>query len=325
MTNKNVTLIIALILIVGLIIYLEKTSKNIPAPQTNGDIMSDQAPELSGIAGYINTPENEPITIKDLIGKKVILIDFWTFSCINCKRTQPYLNDWYEKYQDDGLEIIGVHTPEFKFEEDYENVTEEVIKAGIKYPVVLDNDYATWQAYKNKYWPRKYLIDINGKIVYDHIGEGAYAETEKKIQELLMERAEKLGEEGLMGTHEVTTIETKSPTRPKSPEIYFGSHRFDPSWGIKLSGEWETTPEFIKSKEIDAEINYTYNAKDVYMVAAANNPTEVDVYVDEVKTQTITIQAETLYTLVEGAEHGNHDLRLEVKGSGIQVYTFTFG
>src|SRR3989344_6786961 len=138
----------------------------------------EPAKEITTPDGFINI-DGEPITISEFIGKKVILVDFWTYSCINCQRTTPYLNAWYKKYgstllttSSPGLVIIGLHTPEFEFEKNYQNVLEATKKMGIKYPVVLDNDYSTWNAYQNRFWPRKYLIDIDGYIVYDHIGEG---------------------------------------------------------------------------------------------------------------------------------------------------------
>ena len=149
-----------------------------------------EAKELVGISGYLNGPEFE---LADYIGKKVILIDFWTYTCINCQRTFPYLRDWWKKYEDDGLLIVGVHTPEFEFERDRANVESAIDRFGIKWPVVQDNDYATWRAYRNQYWPRKYLIDVDGYVVYDHIGEGGYDETEQRIQELLSELMERKG------------------------------------------------------------------------------------------------------------------------------------
>ncbi len=127
-------------------------------------------PELTGIDGYINTPNNQPITIGQYKGKNVVLIDFWTYSCINCQRTIPYLESWYKKYKDAGLVIIGVSTPEFAFEHVYSNVAGAAQKLGITYPIVLDNEYATWNAFGNQYWPRDYLVDIDGYIVYDHAG-----------------------------------------------------------------------------------------------------------------------------------------------------------
>src|SRR3989344_3502091 len=186
--HRIILLILAVFAIAGAIYYFEAQRPMRAAQNGSTEITTSvpknypRARDLVSPEGYINT---DNITLAELVGKKVILVDFWTYSCINCQRTQPYLNAWYEKYRAAGLEIIGVHTPEFEFEKNYENVKRAVEKAGIKYPVVQDNDYATWQAYGNRYWPRKYLIDIDGYIVYDHIGEGGYEETERKIQELL--------------------------------------------------------------------------------------------------------------------------------------------
>ena len=126
--------------------------------------------ELVDPSGFVNT-DDKPIKIADYIGKKVIMLDVMTYSCINCQRTFPYAVAWYDKYKDDGLIIIGIHTPEFAFEKDKTNVEAAMKKFGITFPVVLDNDYGTWNAYGNRYWPRKYLIDINSNVVYDHIGD----------------------------------------------------------------------------------------------------------------------------------------------------------
>ena len=147
-----------------------------------------QAPELQGITSYINTENGNPIKLADLKGK-VVLFDFWTYTCINCIRTIPYLNEWYERYADDGLVILGVHSPEFDFEKNPTNVQDAVKQFGIKYPVALDSDHKTWNAYNNNYWPRHYLIDSQGYIRDDHIGEGGYNETEKTIQTLIAEKA----------------------------------------------------------------------------------------------------------------------------------------
>jgi cytochrome c biogenesis protein CcdA/thiol-disulfide isomerase/thioredoxin len=163
-----------------------------PVPDRNNSFVL--APEIVNPSGFINT-DGKPITLSEFTGKKVVLVSFWTYSCINCKRTLPYLNSWYEKYKDQGLEIVSIHTPEFAYERVLKNVEAQVFNTyDIKYPVVLDNDYSTWKAFGNRYWPRKYLIDIDGYIVYDHIGEGAYDETEDEIVEALKKRAERLGE-----------------------------------------------------------------------------------------------------------------------------------
>jgi len=142
------------------------------------------APELAGIEHWFNTDKSLPLTIAELRGK-VVLIDFWTYSCVNCRRSIPHLVEWDKKYRDLGLVIIGVHTPEFRFERDLNNVAAEIASFGIHYPVAIDNEYQTWRAYHNLYWPSKYLIDASGNIVYTRIGEGAYDITEQKIVELL--------------------------------------------------------------------------------------------------------------------------------------------
>ena len=147
-----------------------------------------QAPELQGIVSYINTENGSPIKLADLKGK-VVLFDFWTYTCINCIRTIPHLNEWYDRYANEGLIILGVHSPEFDFEKNPTNVQDAVKQFGIKYPVVLDSDHKTWNAYNNNYWPRHYLIDSQGYIRDDHIGEGGYNETERTIQTLLAEKA----------------------------------------------------------------------------------------------------------------------------------------
>lgn len=139
------------------------------------------APEFTGIEKWLNS---EPLTLQSLRGK-VVLVDFWTYTCINCIRTLPYVTSWYQKYKDQGLVVVGVHTPEFPFERSTTNVTKALDRLGIKYPVAQDNDYATWDAYRNQYWPAAYLIDKQGNIVYRHFGEGQYKETEAEIQRLL--------------------------------------------------------------------------------------------------------------------------------------------
>ena len=155
------------------------------------------APEIKGIAHWLNTPDSKPIFLAELRGK-VVLVDFWTYSCINCQRDLPYVVAWDKKYRDYGLVVIGVHTPEFRFEQKLENVQAEVVKYNIEYPVALDNDYQTWRAFQNHYWPAKYLIDASGTIVYMRFGEGGYEEFEQKIQvllqEVMLQKVEKLRE-----------------------------------------------------------------------------------------------------------------------------------
>src|SRR3989338_2253577 len=192
-TIRRVILAAVLIMIVVVIFQLQKSNAPIPhgVPSEEGNTLTKpalekvlegvsypKAPEFAGIATWINS---EPLTLEELKGK-VVLVDFWTYSCINCIRTLPYLKDWHEKYADDGLVIIGVHAPEFEFEKDEKNVQKAINDFGLKYPIVQDNDFATWRAYNNRYWPAKYFIDKEGYIRYTHFGEGAYDESEKVIQ-----------------------------------------------------------------------------------------------------------------------------------------------
>ncbi|OGG54009.1 hypothetical protein A2851_01760 [Candidatus Kaiserbacteria bacterium RIFCSPHIGHO2_01_FULL_53_29] len=314
-----------------------------------------EAPELVLPDGYINTG-GKPITIGEFKGKKVVLIDIWTYSCINCQRTLPYLKAWYEKYKNTGLEIIGVHTPEFAFEKLQKNVQTAVNGFGITYPVILDNEYRTWNAYGNQYWPRKYLVDIDGFIVYDHIGEGGYAETEMQIQKALAERAERLGL--AMPDIAVSQDVAEAGGRVRSPETYFGawrnsnlgngisgtrgpqtltmSSRLQPN-EFYLDGRWNFEEQYLENLSKGARIAFTYDAKDVYFVAAATaavkikvtrdggEPLGTDRGADVDANGEATIHEDRLYKLIEGADYGTHTLEIEVEGVGLQAYTFTFG
>ncbi|MBU9612541.1 thioredoxin family protein [Burkholderia multivorans] len=153
---------------------------------TMTSLAGSRAPELAGIERWHNSA---PLTLDRLRGK-VVLVDFWTYSCINCIHTIPYVNDWYRKYRDQGLVVVGVHTPEYPFERDAKNVADAIARFGIRYPVAQDNRYDTWRAYDNQYWPALYLIDPNGKIVYTRYGEGAYDKTEAAIRAALAQAGE---------------------------------------------------------------------------------------------------------------------------------------
>ncbi len=315
-----------------------------------------KAPELVSPDGYINTG-GKPITLAELRGKKVVLLDIWTYSCINCQRTLPYLKAWYDKYHDQGLEIIGVHTPEFAFEQVYQNVETAVRRFGLAYPVILDNRYQTWNAYGNQYWPRKYLIDIDGYIVYDHAGEGSYDEAEQAIQKALAERAARLNAQislDGMATPEATTVDYE---KLRSPEVYFGAARneylgngtqhklgmqtltlpstvFDNS--LYLVGTWDLSEEYARNTQMGARIVYKYTAKNVYFVAASEGSVKIKVTrdgknlgeergADVDASGFVTIQEDGLYELISGDEYGTHTIEIEVQGSGLQAHTFTFG
>lgn len=315
-----------------------------------------KAPEIVMPAGYVNT-DGEPITVGEFKGKKVVLLDIWTYSCINCIRTIPYLKAWDEKYRDQGLQIIGIHTPEFAFEKDLKNVEWAVQQFGIKYPSVLDNDYATWKALGNNYWPRKYLVDIDGFIVYDHIGEGSYEETEAAIQRALMERAMIVGN-GTPSTDIVAEdIADQNRGGVGSPEIYFGAWRNErlgngtsfaegastftapaaPARNtLYFDGPWNITQEYAESNGSSARIIFKYLARDVYMVGTADQPVRMRVLRDgqpvgaaggeDVDDEGyVTVQENRLYRLISDQDVGEHLLELEVEGPGLQAYTFTFG
>ena len=257
-----------------------------------------QANDFTNIAQYINT---KPISI-DQLKDKVVLVDFWTYSCINCIRTIPHLNEWYEKYSDKGLVIIGIHTPEFEFEKNTDNVKSAVQKLGIKYPVLQDNDKKTWSAYQNMYWPRKYLIDDEGYIRYDHIGEGAYKETEKVIQSLLTERAAHLGITNI-NLNDSQNVDNDSSfeyqdvnfSKIQSPELYFGYEfartPLGNSEGLKpdqtviynlpdkneikpnviyLEGKWKNNSDNMELQGNNGSIILKYNSKSVNIVAGGN-------------------------------------------------------
>ncbi len=310
-----------------------------------------QAPELSSIDGYVNT-NGKPITLAELKGKKVVLLDIWTYSCINCQRTIPYLNLWYEKYKDQGLEIVGLHTPEFAFEKVQANVENAVKKFNIKYPVILDNDYSTWNALGNQYWPRKYLIDIDGYIVYDHIGEGGYEETEKQIQKALKELNERLNTQKNVSTEisKPENVVSMDGSKVRSPEVYFGSGRNEylangkvfqsgiqtftlPSTifpnKLYLSGTWNITTEDAENKNA-ASIVFSYDARNVYMAAGTSaeigmSDVEIEIYQDDTFIKKIKITGEQLYTLIEGTDYGKHVLKIVIPKAGLKAFTFTFG
>ncbi|MBI3335809.1 MAG: redoxin family protein [Candidatus Portnoybacteria bacterium] len=305
------------------------------------------AKEITTPDGFINT-DGKPITINELVGKKVILVDFWTYSCINCQRTTPYLNAWYEKYRDKGFVIIGVHTPEFEFEKKYENVLAAVKKFDIKYPVVLDNDYSTWTAYKNQYWPRKYLIDIDGYIVYDHIGEGAYDQTEKKIQELLEEREKTLGmdveiDKDIANPKGIGDVDSLAP---RSPEIYFGAARntylgngnvntiglqsLSMPASVKtntlyLTGDWDFQDEFAENKSSQAKIIFRYQAKNVYLVAGSQERVNIKIIKDGKLVGNEVVNEHKLYNIIQDSEYGEHTVEIIIENPGLQAFTFTFG
>jgi cytochrome c biogenesis protein CcdA/thiol-disulfide isomerase/thioredoxin len=270
-----------------------------------------EAPEIIPGGEWFNSA---PLTINFLRGK-VVLIDFWTYSCINCQRTFPYLRSWWEKYKDDGLVIIGVHTPEFEFEKKAENLKQAITDFELTYPIVQDNNYSTWRAYNNRFWPAKYLIDKEGRIRYTHFGEGAYDETESEIQKLL----------GEMGTTVDEPIDNPDYViESRTPEIYLGAKRYNGTGYVRFTGDWELTSEYAESSA-GATITLDFYSKDTFIVMRSDQPTRVKTYLDGKELESLTINRDKLYELVRLEEPGAHSLKLEFLDSGTQAFAFTFG
>ena len=316
------------------------------------------APGVVGATGYVNTT---PEDLEELVRDKVVLYDIWTYSCINCVRTLPYITAWDEKYADQGLVIIGVHTPEFEFEKDPRNVEAAVAKHGIGYPVVLDNDWETWKAFENRYWPRKYLADHEGYIRYDHIGEGGYAETERVIQQLLGERAAALGLGAASASSALVDIEEFEHSRYRTPELYFGyelasgrSHlgnpegfgpgrevAYAPAGGgalrdhmFYMEGIWQNNADHMRLVSETGTIRLPYAAKQVNIVASGNAHPEVLLDGEpvgppyagsDVSGGRLQVAGPGLYNIVDGDRPEPHLIEISVRDPGFEIYTFTFG
>jgi cytochrome c biogenesis protein CcdA/thiol-disulfide isomerase/thioredoxin len=293
-----------------------------------------RAPELTAIEEWINSP---PLTIAGLRGK-VVLLDFWTYSCINCLRTLPYIRAWYDEYRADGLVIVGVHTPEFAFEREPDNVRRAVRDHQIEYPVALDNEYGTWQAFQNRYWPAKYFIDRRGRLRYVHFGEGDYDESERVIRELLAE--------DVSGPLVSDEIEDETPSGEQTPETYLGYQRLDrfvgsrlapdeeveysipaflPLHGVAYGGRWTVEGERIVAGK-DARLRLSFHGRNVFLVLGTEGETEtVDVTLDEQPVATVQVTQDDLYTLARiPGDKRDHVLDLSFS-PGTEAYAFTFG
>jgi thiol-disulfide isomerase/thioredoxin len=359
-------------LIVGFAIYFNNPELNKSSPENIGasnirnvDLPLDKsqlkkAPEFEGITAYINSNETK---LSDLKGK-VVLVDFWTYSCINCIRTLPYLVDWNQKYSDKGLVIVGIHSPEFEFEKNIDNVKQAVTRFGIKYPVLLDNNHDTWNAYQNSYWPRKYLVDSEGYIRYDHIGEGGYLETENAIRQLLTERMKQQGVQiADINQTKLSTPQTQSVdfNQIRTPELYFGyqyardqlgnTEGFSPEKIVNytipasdlkpnviyLKGPWKNNPDSMELVGTNGSIVLDYSAKSVNIVAGGkgqlnvkvdgkdNNITNTLKGNDLDAEGTLRIDGQRLYNITNDKNYGNHVIEINAHGNGFKIYTFTFG
>ena len=369
MEKNTLALIVALVLIIAAIAYVESTKPAIaqnPAQSLAQQAGSVQvqggqppyppAPEFSGVSGYINAPAN--LTMASLRGK-VVLVDFWTYSCINCIRTLPYLESWYEKYSGEGLVIVGVHSPEFDFEKNYANVQAAVARFNITYPVVMDNDHAIWNSYQNEYWPRDYLIDAKGGVRFDHIGEGGYDETESQIVQLLSEAKN--------STVPMNSTPPAGVVQPdfgqvNTPEIYLGAARRSEPLGNAnplyageqfsasipagalapnvpyLEGNWTNGADAVELSGEKGAVELDFSAKNVNIVAGSPSGTNLTIFIDgnraamqdcagapDSPSGSCPVSGERLYSILTLPQYGQHVLRIDAEGSGFELFTFTFG
>ncbi|MBU0706994.1 cytochrome c biogenesis protein DipZ [Patescibacteria group bacterium] len=303
------------------------------------------APDLILGGSWLNS---DPLTISELKGK-VVLVDFWTYTCINCIRTLPYVQSWQEKYSDKGLVIIGVHAPEFEFEKKSANVQKAIEDFGLTYPVMQDNDFRTWRAYDNHYWPAKYLIDKDGRIRYTHFGEGKYDESEKWIQKLLDEAGQEVNDSINNATYSISAL---------TPELYFGYWRIDylaspeklvkdqvitysspnslPQHHFSYEGDWKIARQHAIPGE-KSKLILNYEAKNVFLVM---RPLEKKATVsvsldgatvsekdlgDDLKDGQVIVDTDRLYSIIQSNSSGIHELTLEFPDGGVELYAFTFG
>jgi thiol-disulfide isomerase/thioredoxin len=318
-----------------------------------------EIPSFAGATLWLNSP---PLTPESLRGK-VVVVDFWTYSCINCLRALPYVESWYQKYQDRGLVIIGVHAPEFAFEKDPNNVRRAVADLKITYPVALDNDYAIWQAFNNQYWPAHYFIDATGRVRAHHFGEGNYDESEQIIRTLLSEAGHaELPPPGMGGAKAVGVQAPPDEAHDQSPETYVGyrraenfaspggfaqdqAHDYPAPATLKLNqwalrGSWKVDPEKAVLGTRGGKIEFRFYARDLHLVLGPGSdakPVRFRVTLDGAAPAANhgadtdsngagTIDGQRLYQLIrQTGEVGEHVFSIEFLDPGVQAYSFTFG
>lgn len=294
------------------------------------------APDLRGITGWLNTPGNRPITLQSLRGK-VVLIDFWAYSCINCQRAIPHVVGWYQAYKDAGLEVIGVHTPEYAFEKVPANVAKGAADLNIKYPVALDNNYSTWTNYRNRYWPAEYLIDANGTVRHLKFGEGGYDDTEQLIRQLLSDAKPGVTLPAPVGAPDltpkaITTAETylavgKAVNYGGGGEYDEGAQTFRyPSTlaadSFALSGPWALDYQGATATGDDSAIRLNYHAKDIYVVVGGTGTLTVT---RNGKPTTVAIDGPpTSHQIVADPRQSSGTLEV-APSKGLQVFSFTYG
>jgi thiol-disulfide isomerase/thioredoxin len=333
-------LVLAAVLValaIGAVVFATRTDPaSLGGGATNGD--KSQAPPLHA-KGWINS---KPLTPADLKGK-VVVYDFWTYSCVNCVRTIPYVRGWYDRYRKDGLVVIGVHSPEFDFEKVHANVRRAVGKLGVDYPVALDDDMDIWTAFANQYWPADYIYGRNGRQASVHFGEGDYAATENELRRLLgvagtSPRSTPHGHEGGSATTPGLTDETYNGSERgevgsvSAPPLADGENTFTvdptlPPGNHGLSGRWEVTGQYVESRAPDAAIVLGYHAGQVNLVmsTADGDPIDVRVQVDDRPATTVRVKDADLYSLVDDAKTATHTVRVTATAPGLRAFAFTFG
>jgi cytochrome c biogenesis protein CcdA/thiol-disulfide isomerase/thioredoxin len=306
--------------------------RHAPAPPSSAGFRP--APAFKNISQWLNTPGDKPLTLAGLRGK-VVLVDFWTYSCINCIRTLPHLRAWYAAYHRDGLEIVGVHTPEFAFEHVPGNVRQATHDLHVTWPVALDNDYGTWNAYSNQYWPAEYLIDRSGRIRHVHFGEGDYRGSEEEIRSLLAQGTKPL-------PSRLTSVADHTPTEAATPESYLGYSRLQrysgsqivPNQavtyrfpfglgqdGLAYAGIWTVGPQSIVAG-LGARLRLHFQARYIYLVLGGRG--KVGTFVGGRRTGTVDVNGYRLYTIQSGDNVRNGILELRFD-PGVRAYAFTFG
>src|ERR1700733_4031046 len=294
------------------------------------------APNFTRVTSWLNTPGGKPLSLAALRGK-VVLVDFWTYSCINCQRTLPHVEAWYKEYAKDGFVVVGVHPPEFAFEHVVSNVRAQAAALGVRYPVAIDDNYGTWNAYDNEYWPADYLIDARGDVRHIHFGEGDYSTTEQLIRQLLQAAHPSLT------LPPPTEVPDKTPTGELSPETYLGYERLQyldpdnvtkstpavyqfpatlPLGALGLAGTWTDNAQEATAGN-GAELELGFLAQDVYLVLGGKGT--LDVSINGHHTQTIAVGGTPrLYTLYQAGSATSAKLQLRAS-PGVEAYDFTFG
>jgi thiol-disulfide isomerase/thioredoxin len=310
------------------------------ATGSNLPVLAAKMPDFADITRWWNTPGSAPLTAAGLKGK-VVLVDFWTYSCINCLRTLPFLKSLNLKYSPYGLVIVGVHTPEFAFEGDPGNVDRAIKENGITYPVALDAGYGTWNAYNNEYWPADYLFDASGQLRETNFGEGNYDETEQAVRTLLADVSGKT----LPPVGVVDTMPDFS--RIKTQETYFGLNRGTAFMGAAgkagadvtlmaaatplpdkwtAGGTWRFESEYVETTAANDIFRFSVAASKLHLVMSSSDGADktVDVFVDNASAGTFTVNAPDLYTVATFPGGGRHTVELRVRDAGVRFYSATF-